>query len=57
MVKKKEPQYTSFRPKEGQITRLREIGVELDRDVSWLIRTAIDEFIKRFDQLKEPNKK
>jgi predicted transcriptional regulator len=38
---------TAVRLKPGQLQRLREIAVREDLPISWLIRKAIDEFLKR----------
>jgi hypothetical protein len=34
------------------IAALERIGIEMDRSVSWLIRTSVDEYIERYKAAK-----
>jgi predicted transcriptional regulator len=53
MAKKPLKHMKAIRISDEQLKRLAEIGEEMDRPASWLIRRAIDEFIKR----AKPSKK
>jgi len=47
MAKKPLDRMKAIRVSDEQLKRLAEIGQEMDRPASWLIRRAIDEFIER----------
>jgi predicted transcriptional regulator len=53
MAKKALTHMKAIRISDQQLKRLAEIGEEMDRPASWLIRRAIDEFIQR----AKPSKK
>jgi predicted transcriptional regulator len=37
-----------FRMDSDAVAALERIGLEMDRSVSWLIRTSVDEYIERY---------
>jgi predicted transcriptional regulator len=44
---------TAIRVEGDEYKRLQQIGQELDRPVSWVIRKAVQEFIERYKPAKQ----
>lgn len=45
--------YLRVRVETETIERLQKIGKELDRQVSWLVRQAVEDYLKRFEKSKK----
>ena len=43
---------SAIRLDEGDYKRLQEIGADLDRSASWLIRQAVKEYIRKYKPLR-----
>jgi predicted transcriptional regulator len=56
MKKETHDKQVGLRMDKEAITALEKIGVEIDRSVSWLIRTAVDQYIERFRAAKRQAK-
>jgi predicted transcriptional regulator len=52
MKKETHDKQIGLRMDSGDIEALERIGVEIDRSVSWMIRTAVSEYIERYKAAK-----